>query len=508
MTLGTIVKEKEVVDSPPMDSPWPMYCHDTRHTSRSPYSTANTTDLVKWEFKRWGGFDSSPVIDEDGIIYISNIFDPIYAINPNGTEKWKFETDGWIESSPSIAEDGTVYIGSRDAGLYAINPDGTLKWRFGAGGGIDSSLAIAEDGTIYFGVLGPGDDKGRVYAVNPDGTEKWYFDTGFWVYSSPAIDDDGIVYITSNDNYLYALYPENGTLKWKLKMGGVCGSPSIADDGTIYVASHSGYLRAVYPSNGSIKWTHSIDGGSVYTPSIDDDGTIYVGYRHFYAIKPNGTRKWTFNLGDPYTYEVTTSCAISDDGTIYFGVTLGGTSAGFIFALDSDGRELWRKRIANDWVYSSPCIGSDGTVYIGSSSMDDEGFYGKLYAFGELDPNAPEAPLIEGPTNGIIDTTYIFNFSTEDPNGDDIYFYIDWGAGKKTEWIGPYPSGEEISLNRTWKNEGDYTIKARSKDTDNLWGPWSEFKVTIPRTKTSSFIWFEWLLEYFPLLERLLSLLL
>ena len=33
-----------------MDSAWPMYCHDTRHTGRSPYSTADNPGLVKWLF--------------------------------------------------------------------------------------------------------------------------------------------------------------------------------------------------------------------------------------------------------------------------------------------------------------------------------------------------------------------------------------------------------------------------------------------------------------------------
>jgi hypothetical protein len=30
----------------PMDSSWPMYCHDVKHTGRSPYSTVDTWDEV------------------------------------------------------------------------------------------------------------------------------------------------------------------------------------------------------------------------------------------------------------------------------------------------------------------------------------------------------------------------------------------------------------------------------------------------------------------------------
>lgn len=515
ITHGVFIKSDilEIIDNanttsnrPPQNSAWPMFMHDVRHTGRSPYRTENTTDLVKWEVKRWGGFDSSPTIDVNGTIYISNVYDPIYAIYPNGTEKWKFETDGWVESSPAIGKDGTIYVGSYDAGLYAINPNGTRKWRFGAGGGIDSSPAIAEDGTIYFGVLGPGNDKGRVFAVNPNGTEKWHFDTGFWIYSSPAIGEDGTVYIGSHDNFLYALYPENGTMKWKQNTGGWCGSPSISEDGTIYVASHSGHLRAIYPNNGTVKWIHGIDWGSSHAPAIGEDGTIYIGQKHLYAINPDGTRKWTLVLGEPYTFEGTSSCAISADGTIYFGVTLGGTSAGFVFAVDIEGNELWRKNIANNWVHSSPSIGPDGTVYIGSSSMGDEGFYGVLYAFGQLDPDAPETPIIEGPKKGSIDIIYNFNFTTIDPNGDDVYYYIDWGAGGDTEWIGPYKSGEKISLERKWKNQGTYIIRARAKDTNNMWGPWGEIEILIPRNKASFYHFIFSLLERFPILQKIFNI--
>ena len=99
------------VSSGPIDSPWPMKCHDLHHTSRSPYSTANVTGLEKWRF-RCDGVNGGPIIGDDGTIYFGDEDWDIYAIYPNGTLRWKYHTDGDITSAPALAEDGTLYVGS------------------------------------------------------------------------------------------------------------------------------------------------------------------------------------------------------------------------------------------------------------------------------------------------------------------------------------------------------------------------------------------------------------
>jgi len=488
-----------------MNSSWPMYCHDNHHTSQSPYSTTENKGDVKWIFQTTIGIESSAAIDTDGTIYIGSNEGCIFAINHNGTEKWRYPTGGWVCSNPAIADDGTLYIGSDNNYFYALYPNGSLKWKFNAGDAVKSSPAIAEDGTVYFGVLGPGWDIGRLYALNPNGTVKWYYDTSEWIYSSPAIDDNGTIYFTSNDRYLYALYP-NGTLKWKYGMGDLCSSPSIADDGTLYVSSWDGYLHAVW-SNGTMKWRHGIDWGSPVTPTIGADGTIYTGQKYLYAVRPDGTRKWTFEM-EQYQ-EVTTSCAISADGMLFFGSTSNTFSGGYLYAVSSDGDELWKQRIHNKYVYSNPAIDEDGTVYIGTEYESDAPI-GLFYAIGPLSPDAPAAPEINGEVNGKVGQTYEYTFSSLDPTGDTVYYYIEWGDGRIQDWIGPYISGELITVSHSWSDKGDYSIRARAKDTDNNWGPWGELEVTMPFSYNMPFLqfWMKLLERYpnaFPILRHLLG---
>ena len=87
----------------------------------------------------------------------------------------------------------------------------------------------------------------------------------------------------------------------------------------------------------------------------------------------------------------------------------------------------WRKKIAKFRVESSPCIGEDGTVYIGSSFDDGKGY---LHAFGTVESNEPpETPTITGETNGKVGESYWYSITAVDFDRNPISFYIDWGDG-------------------------------------------------------------------------------
>ena len=81
------------------------------------------------------------------------------------------------------------------------------------------------------------------------------------------------------------------------------------------------------------------------------------------AKKP-GVALWEFETGD----WVNSSPAIGSDGTVYVG-----SLDKKLYALDGkSGVKLWEFKTGH-WVFSSPAIGPDGTVYIGSYDK-------KLYA--------------------------------------------------------------------------------------------------------------------------------
>lgn len=54
----------------------------------------------------------------------------------------------------------------------------------------------------------------------------------------------------------------------------------------------------------------------------------------------------------------------------------------------------------------------------------------------------------------------------QDPDGDQVYYLINWGDGNSSGWIGPYEPDETASISHVWSEEGTFKIKVKAKDKD------------------------------------------
>jgi len=72
-----------------------------------------------------------------------------------------------------------------------------------------------------------------------------------------------------------------------------------------------------------------------------------------------GDEIWSFRFGGSDVYS---SPAVGNDGTIYVG-----SDDYKLYAINPDGSKKWAYD-TGEWVMSSPAIGSDGTIYVGSFS--------------------------------------------------------------------------------------------------------------------------------------------
>lgn len=214
----------------------------------------------------------------------------------------------------------------------------------------------------------------------------WTVELEMAPYSSPALGPDGSIYIGTGgatgvggplpqSRRLFSISSQ-GTTNWIFTTGGsLRGSAAIGSDGTIYIGSTDGRLYSVSPSGGT-NWAAKLGGQVLSSPALGVDGTIYVGatsnfFNSLYSLRTDGSTNWIFNLGAVEFTSVGSaqfsSPSIGPDGTIYVG-----SMDRRVYSISPQGKTNWMFAMT-DVTYSSPAIANDGTIYIGS---DD----GNLYA--------------------------------------------------------------------------------------------------------------------------------
>ena len=109
--------------------------------------------------------------------------------------------------------------------------------------------------------------------------------------------------------------------------------------------------------------------------------------------------------------------------------------------------------------------------YGGELAKDWAG-YGKDYTIQYEPLGVPYMKGIYGVTGPNINVEYHYLLSAMDPEGEDLYYYIDWGDGTIDEWVGPYSSEEEPLILHIWKQKGYFTIKAKAKDVNGYESDW------------------------------------
>ena len=115
----------------------------------------------------------------------------------------------------------------------------------------------------------------------------------------------------------------------------------------------------------------------------------------------------------------------------------------------------------------------------------------------------PTTPHIIGPTNGKPNVEETYGFCSEDEDGDNITYTINWGDGPDVV-LGPVPNGVCATLEHAWSDEGTFTIKAKASD-GQADSDWAELDVVIPRSRTiNSFL--HWFIQMFPILRFLVQL--
>lgn len=138
-------------------------------------------------------------------------------------------------------------------------------------------------------------------------------------------------------------------------------------------------------------------------------------------------------------------------------------------------------------------------------------FYNSIYN------DAPKKPMKpSGSPSGKPNIEYTYTTSTIDYEGENLFYWFDWGDGSNSGWIGPYDSGNTASAKHKWNSQSNYSIKVKAKDDPNGDGNHSDGKesrlsdplpISIPKNRQFSNNFLEILFQnffyFFPFLEKI-----
>ena len=100
---------------------------------------------------------------------------------------------------------------------------------------------------------------------------------------------------------------------------------------------------------------------------------------------------------------------------------------------------------------------------------------------GAVSIHTSAKPSITNLISGVywVGVEYTFYITFEDPEGDDVFYYIDWGDGNVMDWFGPYNSGETASFTHYWTETGNYNIRMKAKDIYGEESDWLSLSITV-----------------------------
>jgi outer membrane protein assembly factor BamB len=470
---------------------WPTLQNNNQRTGFTEGSAPSEGNLL-WKNDDCTAYKVSPVI-ADGKLYIYDL-GRFYIYNAfTGEEIYMFEfptyDDYWGDTghyfSPVIYDD-KLYV----CGEYKVEDfdwDGVIFcydlneyyeiWKIRTPDLIEGCLSIYDD-RIFFVA-------DQVYCLDAfGGYEIWTYEVDEWAISQ-AISDDLLVFGLQDSSKLVCLDVDTGEEIWTYdtnQNGEFMTTPTIYEDMVYFSQGETFYCIDLY--NGFEYW-HVVTETSKMTPAAAGYEKVFVGSYDgvFYCFDAySGSREWAYQT--PWGWDkyepIEGSPAIAEN-KVYFGGKGSNHNwypQGYVYCLDAEyGNELWKYQTASvtdtSHIEGSPAI-AYGIVYVSTFSG--------IYALGK-EISGPRPPEIHGETYGENGNIYDYTFLSVDPSGNDLYYYVEWGDGDSTGWMGPYLNDEPFVTYHEWDEEGSYTIRAKAKNSDDEVSDWATMEVSMPRNK-------------------------
>ena len=234
----------------------------------------------------------------------------------------------------------------------------------------------------------------------------------------------------------------------------------------------------VYYGTASRSYSNSTDVGNKTIHRISDlnDGTTY-----YFAVTAYDSSDNESSYSAELVYSDGSQNNAPNTPNRPTGPSSGKTQSTYNFrtsAIDPDGDTLvyrfnWGDGQISDWSSSSRSHSwsSPGNFCVRAQARDELDVLSSWSACHTISiggqnsaPYTPSAP--SGPSTGFTNTTYSFNASATDPDGDTVEYRFDWGDGKNSDW------GSSLR-SHAWTSNGSFCVRAQAKDELDALSNWS-----------------------------------
>lgn len=403
--------------------------------------------------------------------------------------------------------------------LAKFNGDGDLVWSQTFGGDKNEDgygVFVDQDSYMVFGntkSYSLGKEDIWILKVSKTGSQIWNKTTSRNNYQS-GVDvrklSNGGYILTGEKTEISSDNPYKNRRAWLAKID---AEGEISWD-KYYFSNYSYGMSVVEDSSGNYAFVG-------YFRENRTDGIESRGLCFFIKTDENG------NLISQKNYteltRISSIDATNDGGFILFSTDSNNIVTGqdwLLAKVDTNGNMLWNRYFeglkdlscSND--FSDDCWVTDDGGYImigqtGSISVDELSYLVvKTDSSGHLS-QAPINPEIYGPSKGKAGMPYNFSFDAIDPDGNDIYYRVDFGLNnyKNDKWVGPFRSGPYITISNEWPRKGTYTIKLTLYDSTLEYSNTITKEIEIEgngKSKNIQFTsFFEMFLQRFPKLKNI-----
>lgn len=268
-----------------------------------------------------------------------------------------------------------------------------------------------------------------------------------------------------NGNYIRQVNRETGEFLNSIDIG----ATDVTGEGAIAFSSDGlGYFTSCFNDEGKL-WKFDITvPSSTYIAAISPsmDGLDFRDGDVLYGINQCSYEEYKL-----YTIDLTTGATalVGPTGVLGDGEAFGGLT----FA---PGDNCFA--VLNNNLYEIDACTADTTL-IGPIGFND--VCGLTAVVIPNDP--PSAPIITGPISGKPGESYTYSFTSTDPDGNQVSYYVEWGDETSSSWSEFQDSGTSYSANHTWDEQGEFIIRAKAKDIYGAQSGWTEYTITMPRDK-------------------------